>query len=161
MPETIDLGNDQSAIIRTELTGADEKWWFIAVDAAKRANGTGKPARTEVDPDNPAQMRTVPAVAAEITAEDNYMLTDALITRLMISWTLPGSLPWKPEMRDTLTLEQIQAIDGAVIRQMRRIQGLGPKPQKTGPTSGTSSPDTARALPPMPTPAPSSTAPGS
>lgn len=144
MPETINLGGSHTATIRTELTGADQKWWFVEVDRAKRANGSVQPVQWKPDPANPAQMVEVPASAGELTVEDNFTLLDKLAERLLTSWSRPEPLPWTPAMRDTLDLDTINALDAGIVTQMRRLQGAAPKPA-TSTTSGNTSPDGAPA----------------
>jgi hypothetical protein len=139
--ETVDLGNGHTAEIRTSLTGGDQRDFYAYRAKLAEANGTGSPARTEVDPDNPAQMRTVPAVPARLRSEDNFTMYDWMISRLVTSCTIPGVLPWKiavfgqdgtpggPGTRDELDLDVMNALDTAVIAQMNRLLGIaGPKP---------------------------------
>lgn len=162
MPDRTDLPGGGWAQWRTELTGGDQKWWLIERDKLMRANGTGRPARTEPDPANPAVMREYPAEPAEMTISDHLALLDALIARLMTAWSRPEPLPWTAAMREALPLEVVEAVDGEAIRQRMRLQGIEPpKRASSGGSSETSSP--AAAAPPQePEPAapPSSTPPG-
>jgi hypothetical protein len=146
MTEKIDLPGGGWAEIRTALTGGDQKWWFIAVDEAKRGNGTGKPAWTGPDPDNPAVLKDYPAVPAELTTADNFNLYDQLIVRLVTGWSLPFKpSAWSAEKRDTEDLDVINALDTAITAQMRRLQGIVPKPGTSSTTSASSPPDGASA----------------
>jgi hypothetical protein len=146
-------------MVRTDLTGGDERSYYVERGKLVRNNGTGKPERTGPDPDNPAVMKTFPAEAAYLTEEDNFALFDWLIRRLVISWSLPyPPAEWSAEKRDAEDLDLTHAIDAAVTPYLRWIRGDGPKPAKTGSTSAATSSDTAPALPPMPTQAPSATA---
>jgi hypothetical protein len=165
MPETVDLPGEHHAEIRTDLTGGDQRWFYSERGKLARANGTAKPARTEPDPANPAQMKNYPAEPAYLTEDDNFAMLDALIARLMTSCTIPGIMPWKPLVkdaagnvtelgtRDTADLDLVDAIDAAIGTQMRRLQGIpDPKRARSGGTGGSSSPDDASAPPTEPTP---------
>jgi hypothetical protein len=160
MPEKIDLPDGGWAEFRTELTGGDQKWFYVERDKLMRNNGTGKPARVEPDPGNPAVMLQVPAVPAELTAEDNFTMLDMTAARLLLSWSRPEPLPWTPAMRESVDLDTIDAIDGEVNKAFLRLQGVGPKPATTTPTSSATSPDDADAPPKEPTRKPSGTASG-
>lgn len=140
--EKIDLGGGEWAEIRTDLTRVDRKWWRRRIDEVRRSNGTAKPAYTGPDPDNPAQLREVPAVEGYITPDDDTMLKDELTAKLLIGWSLPQ--PWSSEYADTWDLDTFDALDDAVIVQMRRLQGLAPK-KTTSATSASTSPDGAGA----------------
>lgn len=162
MAEVVDLGNGDSAEVRTDLTYADRKWWRIRVDTVRRANGTGKPAETKVNPDNPAEMIDVPAVPAELTMADNIGLVEELTARLVCGSTVPGLCPWTPEAADALSvshgLEACEAVEDAVITQMNRLNGVAaPKPRTTGGGSATGSSDGPQSPLPAPTPEPSTT----
>lgn len=158
MPETIELPDGHSAQIRTELTGADERWFLTEREKIMKANGTAKPAVTGPDPDNPAILKTTPAVPASITIEDSFVLFDMTIARLVTSCTMPGVLPWSAAVRDGLDLDVVNALDTAAGLAQRRMQGLGPKRPKTGPTSAASSSASATAPQTEPIPEPSGTA---
>jgi hypothetical protein len=145
MPEEIKLGNGDTATIRSDLTYSDRKWWRIEVDKTRRANGTGRPAETKVNPSNPAEMIEVPAVPPELTMEDNIVLVEALTARLLTASSVPGIIPWTPEAAEALSrshgLEAVDAIEDAVIVQMNRLNGVaGPKKASSG-GSGNTSPD--------------------
>jgi hypothetical protein len=141
MPEKIELPDEGWAEINTSLTGADQKWWGAEADRLKRANGTARPARQAPDPDNPAQMKDYPAVPAELTSDDNYAMFDALIARLVTSWSLPfAPSAWNAGWRDETDLDIVNVLDSAVIPQMRRLQGVVPKKRSSG-NSATTSPD--------------------
>ena len=159
MPDKIDLPDGGWAEIRTALTGGDEKWFYAERGKLIRANGTGKPARSEPDPDNTAVMKEYPAEPAYLTEDDTFTLFDMLIRRLVASWSLPyppGS--WSAEIRDAADLDLTQALDEGVGRQMQRLQGMGPKPVRSGGTSAGTSAAGATAPLTVPTPEPSSTA---
>lgn len=150
--EQVDLGNGQSAEIRTSLTGGDQRDFLAFRAKLAEANGSGSPARSEPDPDNPAMMRTVPAVPARLTVEDNFAVYDWLVDRLVVSCTVPYVLPWRPPAvaedgtvkdpgsRDETDLDVVNALDKAVIEQMNRLLGIaGPKPPTAGARSETTS----------------------
>jgi hypothetical protein len=158
MPETIDLGNGHTAEIRTSLTGLDQKEWYIERGRLLRANGTAKAARTAPDPDNTAVMKDYPAEPAWQTEDDTFALLDWLASRLLVSCTMPGILPWTAAVRDSADLDVVNAIDEAVTAQQLRIQGIGPKREKSGADSAGTSPAAAPSPLPAPTPEPSSTA---
>lgn len=160
MPEKIDLPDGGWAEIRTALTGGDEKWFYAQRGELMRKNGTGKPARQEPDPDNTAVMKEYPAEPAYLTSDDTFALFDMLIRRLVISWSLPY-LPssWSAEIRDAADLDLTQALDEGIGKQMQRLQGMGPKPGRSGGTSAGTSQAAAAAPPTAPMPEPSSTAP--
>jgi hypothetical protein len=104
-------------------------------------------------------MKDYPAEPAYQTAEETFALFDLFIRRLVVSWSLPyPPADWSAEKRDAEPLELTKALDEAIGPYLGWIQGTGPKPTTNGATSGTSSADTAPALPPMPTPQPSATA---
>jgi hypothetical protein len=153
MPDKIDLGDGDYAEIRTELTGGDQKWYLILRGKLMRENGTAKPAYTEPDPANTARMREVPAVAAELTAEDNIALLDAVLGRLLVSWSLPQGLPWTSGMRDETDLDIMNALDDASLAASRRLMGIGPK-LRSFLTSASTSSTTAPAPRTEPTPEP-------
>lgn len=158
MPETIDLGNGHSAEVRTDLTGGDQRWYYSERGKLARANGTAKPARSEPDPANPAQMKNYPAEPAYLLEDDNFAMLDMLISRLMISCTLSGVMPWSAAVRDSLDLDVVDAIDSAIGTQMRRLQGIpDPKRAKSGATGESTSSAAAPAPQTEPTPGTSST----
>ncbi len=171
--ETVPLPDGKSAEIRTSLTGADQRWFFVTRDRLMQANGTGKPARQELDPDNPAVMIDLPAEPAYLTVEDNFRMIDLVAGRLLVSSTRPGIVPWvppkkgkdgqpdEPGTRDTTDLDVVNAIDNALAPLMDRLRGVVPKTRTTGPTSADTSTQSAAAPQAAPTPAPSSTAPAS
>jgi hypothetical protein len=161
MSDKFDLPGNGWAEIRAELTGGDQKWFFCERDRLVRSNGTARPARSVPDPANTAVMMEIPAVPAELLSEDNFSLLDMLAGRLLISWSRTESLPWTPALREALPLEVVDAVDSEIIKAMRRLQGLGPKPQTSGGTSGSTSRDDAAAPQTGPTPEPSATASGS
>lgn len=149
------------AEFRVSLTGADQKWFYSQRGRLMRENGTGKPARSEPDPANPAQLKTYPAEPPYLTEDDNFTMFDMLTARLMVSCTMPGLMPWTGEVRDTADLDVVEAIDAAVLTQMRRLQGIpAPKREPSGGTGGSSSPEAADAPQAEPTPETSTTLPG-
>lgn len=160
MPETIPLGNGHEAVIRTELTGGDQKWFLIQSGKLRRANGTGRPARSEPDPDNSAVLKDYPAEPAYLTEEDSFTLFDMLLARLLVSCTMPEVMPWTAEVRDVLDLDVINAIDEPIGEAMNRLRGVAAPKKKSGDTSATTSPDAAPA-PTDTTPPPSTTPPAS
>jgi hypothetical protein len=158
MPETVDLPDGHSLVIRTDLTGGDQRWYYSQRGQLARANGTAKPARSEPDPANPAQMKNYPAEPAYLLEDDNFAMLDMLIARLMISCTMPGIMPWSESVRDSLDLDVVDAIDSAIGTQMRRLQGIpDPKRAKSGGTGESTSSAAAPALPTEPTQGTSST----
>jgi hypothetical protein len=158
MPETIDLPDGHTAEIRAELTGGDQRWFYSERGKLARANGTAKPARTEPDPANPAQMKNYPAEPAYLLEDDNFTMLDNLIARLMISCTMPGIMPWSASVRDSLDIDAVDAIDGAIGTQMRRLQGIpDPKRARSGATGESISSGTAPAPQTEPTPETSTT----
>jgi hypothetical protein len=166
LPETIDLGNGHTAEMKTELTGTIERDYYSFRDKLLRGNGTGKPARTEPDPDNGANLRVVPAIPPEQTIDDNFALLDWVAGQLLMSSTMEGIVPWKPYVaatetepakpgtRDLIDIDVVHAIDDAVGKQQRRIVGLGPKTKRTSGTSPTTSGSDAPAPLPEQTPEP-------
>lgn len=171
--DTIYLPEGHTAEIRTDLTGGDQRWFFIQRDKLINASGTGKPARQEPDPANPAVMLDIPAEPAYLDVEGQFTLLDLVAGRLLVSSTMPGVLPWRlpvngpdgvqvaPGTRDDLDIDAVNEVDDAVGKQMERLRGVtaGPKPKTNGPTSGATSTESASALPTEPTPATSSTQP--
>lgn len=156
--EKIDLGNGEYAELRTDLTRADRRWWQSRVDEVRRSNGTAKPQKMEPDPDNPANLRTIPAEPGYLRPEESMQLTDELTARLLVSWSLPE--PWSPAYADTLDLDMFDALDEAVTIQMNRLNGIAPK-KKTSTISTGTSPDPAPAPRTEQTPKRSGTASGS
>lgn len=167
MNDTIDLGNGHTAELRTGLTGGDQRWFFIERDRLIQGNGTGKPARQELDPDNPSVLLDIPAEPSYLRVEDNFTMIDLVAARLIVSTTMPGIMPWlppengEPGTRDTIDLDVVNAIDNALAGPMDRLRGAAPKRPATGPTSADTSTESAAAPPMVPMPARSSTAPGS
>jgi len=175
MTDTIDLPGGHSAQLRTDLNGGDQRWFLVEREKLILSNGTGKPARQEVDPDNPAVLMSVPAEPAYLTMDDNITMLDMVAGRLLVSATLAGMLPWRlpvrdqagnitgPGTRDELDLDVVNIVDDALGKQMDRLRGVtaGPKPKPSGPTSASTSTESAPALLTAPIPATSSTPPGS
>jgi hypothetical protein len=164
--ERIDLPGGESAEIRVSLTGADQRDFFVKRAKLTEANGTGSPARTEPDPGNPAQTRTVPAVPARLTVADNFALYDWMIARLVTSCTMEGVLPWKPPVtaddgqvtepgtRDLTDLDVVNALDKAAIEQMNRLLGIaGPKREPASSGAGSATTSAAATAPAEPAPA--------
>lgn len=163
--EMVDLGNGHKAEFRTSLTGGDQRDFFAFRVKRAEANGTGSPARSEPDPDNPAVMREVPAVPARLLVDDNFAVYDWLIDRLTVSCTMDGILPWKPHVaaadgsvtepgsRDVTDLDVVNALDKAALEQQGRLLGVtGPKqePASSGAESGTTSADATDSAEPVP-----------
>ena len=158
MPDKIDLPDGGWAQFRTALTGADRKWWRLRIDEVKRTNGTAKPAYHGPDPDNPAVMKDVPAADGYLRTEDDIALVEEVTARLLESWSLPHQLPYTAATGDLLDLDVFNAIEDATLAQVRRLNGLIPKPPRTSGTSATTSGDGAPAPPPVPAEPPSGTA---
>jgi hypothetical protein len=157
VPDKIDLPGGGWAEIRTELTGGDQKQYLIKQDELLRSNGTGTPAVTGPDPDNPAVMKTVPAVDPVLTTADNIAMLDEVAGWLILSWSRPEPLPWTPATREALPIEVVEAVDTAMLRASRRFLGLPPKQEPSGATSATTSKDDADAPRTAPPAQPSST----
>jgi len=151
MTDEIPIGNGDTVTIRDDLTYFDRKWWRILVDKRRRENGTGKPARTEPNPANTAELIEVPAVPPELTMEDNIALIEALTARLLSGSTVPGIIPWTPEAADALSrshgLDAVDAVETAVIRQMDRLNGVKAPGKESSGGSAPTSPDSIQSPP--------------